>query len=154
MKSWRIICVLLLCTACFFVGRRTRQPVACGVIRADTITIRDTLRDSVPYPIYETLIREVPEHFPVYITRQGDTVHDTIYIPVPISQKEYATDNYRAWVSGYNAALDSIDVFPKTAYITKKVPVRKWGLGLIGGYGIGQSGLSPYIGIGGYYRIW
>lgn len=154
MKPWRIICVLLLCVACFFVGRCTRYPAACGVSRVDTITVRDTLRDSVPYPIYETLIREVPDSFPVYIIRQGDTVHDTIYIPVPIFQKEYATENYRAWVSGYNAALDSIDVFPKTMYVTKKIPDRKWGIGVTAGYGIGQHGLSPYVGIGMYCRIW
>lgn len=154
MKPWHIICVLLLCVACFFVGRRTRRPVACGVSRVDTITIRDTLRDSVPYPVYETLIMEVLEPFPVYITQQGDTVHDTIYIPVPILQKEYITDNYRAWVSGYNVALDSIDVFPKTMYVTKKMPDRRWGIGVISGYGIGKHGLSPYVGIGGFYRLW
>lgn len=46
-------------------------------------------------------------------------------------RKEYVTQNYRAWVSGYNVALDSIDVFPKTVYITKKIPTRLWGLGCL-----------------------
>ena len=34
-------------------------------------------------------------------------------------------------MSGYNVALDSIDVFPKTVYITKKIPTRLWGLGCL-----------------------
>lgn len=120
----------------------------------DTLILHDTIRDSIPYPVYETVIQTVPEIFPVYITLEGDTVREPIVVPVPINQKEYLTENYHAWISGYNAALDSIEVFPKTAYITKKAPERKWGLGLIGGYGIGRSGLSPYVGIGGFYKIW
>ena len=81
-----------------------------------------------------------------------DTLRDTVFLPV--IQKEYSTLDYHAWVSGYNAALDSIDVFPKTVYVTQKIPARRWGLGIIGGYGAGRSGLSPYIGVGVYYRIW
>lgn len=154
MKAWHIIVVLALCLLCFLAGRHSNRAGGVLVGKNDTLILHDTIRDSIPYPVYETVIQTVPEIFPVYITLEGDTVREPIVVPVPINQKEYLTENYHAWISGYNAALDSIEVFPKTAYITKKAPERKWGLGLIGGYGIGRSGLSPYVGIGGFYKIW
>ena len=103
-------------------GRSAALNRAGGVLvgKNDTLILYDTIRDSIPYPVYETVIQTVPEMFPIYITLDGDTVREPIVVPVPINQKEYLTENYHAWISGYNAALDSIDVFPKTVYVTKK----------------------------------
>lgn len=154
MKTWHIILVLVFCFFCFLTGRHTKKSEVGLICKTDTFIHVDTIKDSIPYPVYETVIQTVPELFPVYITLGGDTVREPVYIPVPMIQKEYLTENYHAWVSGYNAALDSIDVFQKTVYVTKKIPARRWGLGVIGGYGVGRSGLSPYIGVGVYYRIW
>ena len=154
MKAWKIVLTILLTAAiCSVVGYgygRRGSRVSTSV--ADTICFRDTVRDSIPMPVYETLVLEVPELFPVYITLDGDTIHDSIYIPVPISQKEYQTENYRAWVSGYKPSLDSIWVYPEKIIIREK-PLR-WGIGVIAGYGIGRNGLSPYVGVGGYWRVW
>lgn len=154
MKAWQAILIILLTAAISSVfgygyGRRVTlrsTPVA------DTIRIRDTVRDSIPYPVIETVVQEIPELFPVYITLDGDMIHETVYIPVPISQKEYQTENYRAWVSGYKPSLDSIWVYPEKIIIREKP--RRWGIGVIAGYGIGRNGLSPYVGVGGYWRVW
>ena len=100
----------------------------------------------------ETVVQEVPELFPVYITLAGDTIQEPVYIPVPIMQKEYQAENYRAWVSGYKPSLDSVWVYPEKIII-RETP-RKWGIGVIAGYGIGRYGLSPYVGVGGYWRVW
>ena len=154
MKAWHVILVLVLCLLCFVFGRYTKKSEIELVGKTDTLIRVDTIRDSIPYPVYETVIQTVPEIFPVYITLSGDTVRVPIFVPIRITQKEYLTDDYHAWVSGYNPSLDSIDVFQKTIYITEKVKARRWGLGVIGGYGIGRSGLSPYVGVGVYYRIW
>lgn len=154
MKPWHIILILVCLVASFIVGYHVRGNDEGTKVRADTVVVVDTVRDSIPVLVKEIEIEEIEIPYPVLVTVKGDTIRDTTYVPIPISQKEYLTENYHAWISGYNAALDSIDVFPRTAYITNKVPVRRWGLGLIGGYGIGRSGLSPYIGIGVYYRIW
>lgn len=149
MKTGHVILLLLGLMASFFAGYHVRQVSTMMTPRQDTVIIVDTLRDTVPVPIKETVIR--------YVQVPGDTIvkylkEDTVFLPV--MQKEYATPDYRAWVSGYNAALDSIDVFPKTVYVTKKIPPQRWGLGVSAGYGIGRFGLSPYIGVGVYYRIW
>lgn len=149
MKTRHIMLLLIGLAASFFVGYHVRQVSTVMTPRQDTVIIVDTLRDTVPVPIKETVIR--------YVQVPGDTIvkylkGDTVFLP--IIQKEYVTPNYHAWVSGYNAALDSIDVFPKTVYVTKKIPARRWGLGVSAGYGAGRSGLSPYVGVGVYYRIW
>ena len=154
MKSWHVILLLALCALCFFFGRHAKRTEAGFAAKTDTVILRDTIRDSIPYPIYETVIQEVPELFPVYITLAGDTVREPVIVPIRITQKEYQTDDYRAWVSGYNPALDSIHIFRKTLSVTQKQPSRRFGIGITAGYGIGKNGLSPYVGVGGYYRIW
>lgn len=154
MKAWYTILILILCLLCFWAGRCTKNAEFDFVQKTDTFIHRDTIRDSIPYLVYETLIQTVPELFPVYITLEGDTVREPIFVPIRITQKEYLTDDYHIWVSGYNAQLDSASIFRKTIYVTEKVKARRWGIGITAGYGIGRDGLSPYVGIGGYYRIW
>lgn len=150
MKAWHVILLLIGLVASFIAGYHVRGTDAKNVqVRSDTIIVVDTVRDTIPVPIQETVIK--------YVQIPGDTIvkylkGDTVFLP--IIQKEYSTPDYRAWVSGYNAALDSITIFPKTVYITKTVPARRWGLGVSAGYGVSRSGLSPYIGVGVYYRIW
>ena len=154
MKPWKIVLTILLTTAISSVigyGYGRRRTLGSTPV-ADTIHIRDTVRDSIPYPVIETVVQEIPELFPVYITLCGDTIHDSIYIPVPITNKEYQTENYRAWVSGYKPSLDSVWVYPEKIFIREKP--RRWGIGVIAGYGIGRNGLSPYVGVGGYCRVW
>lgn len=149
MKAWHIILLLIGFGASFFIGYHVREVSSMMTPKTDTVIIVDTLRDTVPVPVRETVTK--------YIQVPADTIvkyikGDTVFLPV--IQKEYSTPGYHAWVSGYNAALDSIDVFPKTVYVTQKIPARRWGLGVSAGYGAGRSGLSPYIGVGVYYRIW
>lgn len=154
MKAWQAILIILLTAIiCSVIGFGYGRQGTCGFTPvADTVRIRDTVRDSIPYPVIETVVQEIPELFPVYITLEGDTIQEPVYIPVPISQKEYQTENYRAWVSGYNPSLDSVWVYPEKIIIREKP--RKWGIGVIAGYGIGRNGLSPYVGVGGYWRVW
>ena len=150
MKAWHIILLLICLAGCFIGGYHARGTGAKNVqVERDTVIVIDTLRDTVPIPVQETVTKYVqvpPDTIVKYI--KGDTVF------LPVIQKEYSTPDYRAWVSGYNAALDSIDVFPKTVYITKRIPARRWGLGVSVGYGVGRAGMSPYIGLGIYYKIW
>ena len=154
MKAWQAILIILLTAAlcsAFGYGYGRRVTLRSTPV-ADTVRIRDTIRDSIPYPVIETVVQEIPELFPVYITIGGDTIQEPVYIPVPISQKEYQTENYHAWVSGYKPSLDSVWVYPEKIIIREKH--RRWGIGVIAGYGIGRNGLSPYVGVGGYWRVW
>lgn len=154
MKPWKIVLIILLTAViCSVIGYGYGRRGTWGSTPvADTVHIRDTVRDSIPYLVIETVVQEIPELFPVYITLDGDTIQELVYIPVPITQKEYQTENYRAWVSGYKPSLDSVWVYPEKIIIREKP--RRWGIGVIAGYGIGRNGLSPYVGVGGYWRVW
>lgn len=114
------------------------KPVAKDslVVRYETVklpAVRDTVRDSHIYK--DTL------------------VHDSVNVILPITQKKYEDSTYTAWVSGFRPNLDSINIYRKTVNktITEK-PVR-WGIGLVGGYGYGTKGTTPFIGVGIYYRL-
>lgn len=129
------------------------------IIERDTITIVkiDTIR--IPKPIY---IKEKVIDTLFVPIKDTIRVNDTLYIQLPKTQKYYSKDSlYQAWVSGYKPSLDSINIFQKVIEktiintITKKP--RKVGIGVSAGYGImlnKQVTLSPYIGVGLYYRIW
>lgn len=75
---------------------------------------------------------------------------DSIAVTIPISQRLYETEDYRAYVSGYNAALDSIFVTSKSTVVRIRDPVKtkRFSVGLQAGYGITPKGFQPYIGIG------
>lgn len=156
MKPWQVILILVCLVASFTTGYHIRGDVDGNQIhKTGTFTYVDTIHDSIPYPVYETLVQTIPEPFPVYITLDGDTVKEPVYVPLPITQKEYKTDDYRLSISGYKPNLDYTEVYRRTEYITKTItPPRRWGIGVIAGYGIGKHGLSPYVGLGGFCRIW
>ena len=100
---------------------------------------------------------------------QGDTadgqnmgkigVSDTVWATVPRTQKRYEDSTYTAWVSGYEARLDSIEVYRKTTYITKReegrVKNKRISLGLTGGVGYGVFTRKPdvWVGIGCTLRL-
>ena len=92
---------------------------------------------------------------------------DTAWITVPRTQKRYEDSTYTAWVSGYEARLDSIHVYKRTVTRTVVVPetalkggARNWlhehfGAGIVGGAGYGLTTKRPdvFVGVGGWIRI-
>ncbi|RHJ83011.1 DUF6808 domain-containing protein [Parabacteroides sp. AM08-6] len=148
MKAWHVLLVLILCASCFFAGRYSKST------DIKLVETTDTLIKPIPEPSYIVDIGEVEIPYPVVIYRNGDTVreHDTIYIPIPITRKVYETGDYRAVISGFMPNLDTMAIYQKKEIIYQKN--RRWGLGITVGYGIGRNGLSPYLGVGAYYRIW
>lgn len=92
---------------------------------------------------------------------------DTVWVTVPRTQKRYEDSTYTAWVSGYEARLDSIHVYRRTVTRTVAVPetelkgsARNWlhehfGAGIVGGAGYGLTTKRPdvFVGVGGWIRI-
>lgn len=76
--------------------------------------------------------------------------NDSVAISIPIKQTLYETEDYRAYVSGYNARLDSIFVTSRQTVVRIRDPVSKkrFVIGLNAGYGITPKGFQPYLGIG------
>lgn len=137
MKSlpWILVCLLV----CVVVWMRCNpHDPQTMYVKGDTIRVRDTIVDIVLMPVKETLKRTDTVYLPILIDTTTDrTVEgDSIPVLIPITSKEYKTDDYRAVVSGYNPSLDFMEVYRDNKIITLS-PLQKkkrWGLGLQAGY--------------------
>lgn len=140
----------------YLLGRRTaRAPEHECIVQIDTLRIRDTLLIERPVPVEVRVVDTM-------LVALTDTIRlsDTVYLRLPREIKQYEDSLFRAQVSGYRPALDWIEVYPQTVYLTKVVKTqddRRWGVGLQAGYGAyaagGQIRLAPYLGIGMSYDI-
>lgn len=150
-RYWKLIAAVVLIVASFvfgFVEGKKHAPQSESKIPDALLDVK-IVTDTVHYKQLTPVIQGIESYKP--LGRDTINVNDTIYIPY--IHKVYKSDDYKAYVSGYNAALDSIDVFPKTVYITKKIKPPRFGIGLSAGYGISRYGISPYVGIGVTYRL-
>lgn len=153
----KIIAILALivfmgaCIGSFLLGRATVTPEPIGVqIERDTIIVRDTIIERYPEYVTQTIVRT--ERVPVPV-RDTIIVRDSIEVEIPIAERTYVDEEYKAVVQGYNPILKSIEVYPRTAYITTTETIKerkRWGvsLGVQGGYGITPKGWQPYAGVG------
>ena len=115
--------------------------------------IRDTVRDTILKSVREILKRTDTVYLPILIdTTTYRTVEgDSVPVIIPITSKEYKTDDYRAVVSGYKPILDLMEVYREKEIITLKPKYKRWGIGLQAGYGY-PGGL--YVGVGVSYDLW
>lgn len=134
--------------------RSCQQPeqIVTEIVKTDTLTITrvDTITIVKPQP-YKVVVR--------------DTVAVNSFQSLPnwkeLAQevKEYQDSTYYAKISGINAYLEEIRVYPRTEYkyitTTEKVyeKPRKWGIGIQAGYGAGKNGIQPYVGVGIQYDL-
>lgn len=143
---WILVCLLLGVVVWMRCNSHEPQPM---YVKGDTVRIRDTVRDTILKPVRETLKRTDTVYLPILIDTTTDrTIEgDSIPVLVPITSKEYKTDDYRAIVSGYNPSLDSMELYRDKEIITLP-PLQKkkrWGFGLQAGYSY-PGGV--YLGIG------
>ena len=145
------IVVLALMVGSFFFGRATKDTsIESTKIERDTIIVRDTIREYYPQEVVRTIVRT--ERVEVPIVRY-DTIREVVEVEIPIEAKEYKSEEYYAIVEGYNPRLKSIEVYPRTAYITTTETIKdrkRWGVsvGVQGGYGFTPKGWQPYAGVG------
>ena len=154
MKKVLVVCLVgLACLALgYFLGAGRASSVPEAPSR-DTLVIRDTVRVETPKPIKETIIR-----FDTLTLTDTLRLSDTVYVEIPVTSKVYEDSLYKAWVSGYKARLDSIEVYPVHTIETVYVPQVKrtrWGIGLQAGFGTDlRGGWVPYVGVGVSYNLW
>ena len=133
-------------------------------VKRDTVFLTDTIIEIEPIPVSivstEIRNRKLPVAKPdtVYLNSpESSTPKDSIEVEVPITQAEYKSVDYHAWISGFEARLDSIRIFKQTEFITVeklvKHKIKHWHLGPMMGVGITPRGLDPFIGIGISYSI-
>lgn len=146
MKWLPWILVILLVLALVFSWSRKAMPET-KVIR-DTVTVIDTLIDSIPQTFLVRFDHWDTVYFPLLVNDSDLT--DSIPFVIPIEKKEYRTDHYRAIVSGYKPSLDLVEIYSKTQTITVTPKKKRWGLGLQAGYGYPGGW---YVGAGISYNL-
>lgn len=136
----------------FVLGRasiKNTSIVHTEMIR-DTIVVRDTIVQYYPKEVERVVVKTERINVPVVVR---DTIREVVEVELPIEEREYKSDEYRAVVGGYNPYLKSMEVYPTTKYIntTETIKERKrWGvsLGVQAGYGMTPVGTQPYAGVG------
>ena len=103
-------------------------------VRVETkfVYLQKVVRDSIPYAVHDTSI-----------------VHDSVLVEVPITEKTYMGENYKATIRGFEPEL--VDIWIKQRETTITVPYRKrWSItvGPQVGIGITPQGWQPYAGAG------
>lgn len=149
-SQWIPWVIILLLVVAYVLGRvLPKKPEPYRTVR-DTVTIRDTVRDTIPQPFIVRFDHWDTLYVPLYI---DTTTADSVLVPVsiPIERKEYRTDDYRAVVSGYKPSLDVMEVFRKTQTVTVTEKAKRWGIGPQ--VGVGYPG-GWYVGVGISYDIW
>lgn len=173
----------IIVVLCLFVGGLLQRCVDSAGDRPfgnyatemrDTVTVRDTLRIVSPAVSGSTLSGYMDVTLPrESLTDEGnglpnsisdnDTLHfesgntalenDSVKVRLPIEQNIYEGEDYKAYVSGVYASLDSLFVYPKREILTIKKPPKKWHIGPTIGYGYTPEGFQPYIGVSVTYSI-
>lgn len=93
-------------------------------------------------------------------TDGSDTITaDSADVFIPIEQKVYSDTSYRAWVSGYMASLDSIQVYPRTVTrtvekIAKAQRPSPFGVSVGIGLTAAPGHTAPGIFLGLSYTLW
>lgn len=158
---------LLLTLVVLIIGLAGGYDLAKHHFREHTKLVTDT----VTVFVRDTLVVEKPTEVVRYIVRH-DTVRDLVVITdsagqpqvaVPIEQAVYSDStekaSYTAYVSGYRAALDSIQIDCRNTEtvitnIIEKQP-RRIGFGVQLGIGVSPKGVAvPYLGLGVQYKLW
>jgi len=160
MKRSTVVLVLAVILALFasflgggLVGRKLAEKSA---EHPDTVYIEKWLPQPIEEPKDSTTLTpkivylKVP--YPVHDTtavHDTTTVRDSVLVEVPIVEKTYEGENYKATIRGFQPELTSIWVNEKQTVI--KVPYRKhwtFTVGPQGGIGITPKGIQPYLGGG------
>lgn len=92
-----------------------------------------------------------------------DTSHGKVFQPpdsadviIPITQKKYEGKEYTAWVSGYEARLDSINILRRTDIVTLYIDKKRRRWGCVAGVGVGvnrKGEVQPMLGVTFGYRL-
>ena len=159
-----IVSAVVIVTLGWWLRGYSMADMANKANKADTIFVVDTIKITQPIVVrseelgirsYKVKLLGKIEFNEELGIRNEELEVDSVEVVLPIEQKVYADSTYKAWVSGFDARLDSIQVYQPTRYITittEKEPSR-WSFGLQGGVGITPKGVQPYIGVGATYKF-
>ena len=146
-----VVAFILAVAASFWFGGeyvRRRESMPADTVYVDR-WVRDTLRlrDTVSLGVEHVTLKIHDTAF----SAVHDTLHkvDSVMVEVPITEKTYAGENYRAIVRGFQPEL--VDIWVRQMETKITVPYRKrWSFtaGPQVGVGYTPQGWQPYAGAG------
>lgn len=169
-----ILFVVLFITSLFFNVRFYILNKKLSVNDTTRITVCDTIPYYKPVPKDSTVIKYITQFLPVTkpedmaqslgvkdTTKTPTDEKDSVEVEIPITQKMYETDKYRAYVSGFNPQLDSLILFAERDIMTitgnyPKSKKKKFGISLQVGYGMtlrGTPQFAPCLSVGLSYNL-
>lgn len=135
------------------IAKRDFEPI----IKRDTVTVTQTIHDTTKLVQWRERVR-VDTCYLALALDPADTASavsaDSASVQIPIEQKVYETENYRAVIEGFRPELVSMDIYKKTEYITieKQLAPKKWTFGVSFGASAGlyytPKGIQPGAGLG------
>lgn len=166
--DWKLIIVIFLCGILFSAIK--------GVIGGIYDYLRDDVEvvtDTIVVERWDTVFIDKPTEVIRYVMRH-DTIRDssitfivdtisaspTAIIPIErtIYRDSVKNAKYEAYLSGFHASLDSINIEclskESVITITEREKASRWGVGIQAGVGISAQGVAaPYVGVGVQYRL-
>lgn len=148
----RLVIFLALAVAFFYGYTTARHKYDKPLQGKDTVTIETWVHDTIT-----KYVSKPGKTIYVYLPAVHDTteVHDTtairdsVLVEVPIEERTYTGENYRAVVSGFQPELKDIWVRQTMKYVY--IPYQKRWVFTVGpqvGYGFTPGGWQPYAGLG------
>ena len=143
--------------------QQERVTVRCDtVVRVDTIFVdKPVVKDSIVTRYVTRYLPTAKAEADTSVTLAKEIVshsnggmgysQDSVNVILPIEQITYTSDQYTAWVSGYEPRLDSIALYTKEVVVEKEIYLdkkrRRWGCVVGAGVGTNNKGVSPYVGV-------
>lgn len=158
MKKARVIIIGLLLVSLVLNVIQFRRDNRFGEVVREVIV--DTVKYEIPVAKDSVITRYITKVIPVNKQHadilvspicKTDSLRDSVFVSIPITQKIYEDSLYKAYVSGYAVSLDSIFVnrFTERIYIRSPTSEQKrFGVGIHTGVGFTPKGFQPYVGIG------
>ena len=177
-RAFWILIALLAVSVAVNVWQWKNHPVSSVVVKRDTVWKDSIIREPVAAETIQTG-RVVYIKIPMPSDTKGSGTivpsddstsgcqtpcvangSDSMVIALPIVQKRYEDSLYTAWVSGYEPALDSINLrLPTvtetvTKTIVKPSPLITFGVQAGAGFGIINRKPDIYLGVGAQINLW
>lgn len=160
VKTILVLIIVILSSIIFLQHRIINEE---PFVHQEKLTFIDTIPYYVNVPKDSIVIRTQTRIIPINkkevslidsdteIKVVQDSSRDSVAVHIPITQKEYITEDYRAYVSGYSPSLDSIYIYRHNEHISRvsvdRKKDKKWCIGVSAGLGATRAGMQPYIGI-------
>lgn len=138
----------------YVIGRTEYPCIAgeCVEVATDTIVKFDTIVVNHPAFAEQRGRSHVTRQLPVADSAYAPCrqITDSIRVAVPIDTFVYRGESFRAIISGYEAKIDTMQVFRTSEIVTVSQKPRRWAVSCGAGISLTRSGVSPglYIGIG------